>query len=135
MERTALYDLVDDAVKACESAFTHGYNMGGNLIIPSAINSITTTSANEIIILDLLNNAFRDVFKAVLSNKYTSIDDEAINSMIERSIAEGATYNLITNQYDKNVINSCLTDIEILKATTSIVSLIVTSNQYLTIKM
>lgn len=135
MERTALYDLVDDAVKACESAFTHGYNMGGNLIIPSAINSITTTSANEIIILDLLNNAFRDVFKAVLSNKYTSMDDETINSMIERSIAEGATYNLITNQYDKNVINSCLTDIEILKATTSIVSLIVTSNQYLTIKM
>ena len=59
----------------------------------------------------------------------------SINSMIERSIAEGATYNLITNQYDKNVINSCLTDIEILKATTSIVSLIVTSNQYLTIKM
>ncbi len=135
LERTALYDLVDDAVKACESAFTHGYNMGGTLIIPSAIKAITPQNNNEKIILDLLESAFKNVYKAVLSNKYVQGDEALLETLTAESIKNGATFNLITNQYDKNVINSCLTDIEILKATTSIISLIVTSNQYLTIQI
>lgn len=131
LEKTALFDLVDDAVKACESAYNYGYNMGGNLIIPTAIATLDVESEAEEKILRLLDSAFRNVFKYVLGNKYD--DADKIESIVNESIIRGCTYNLITGEYDSNVINSCLTDIEILKATTSIVALLVSSNQYLSI--
>lgn len=134
MEKAALYDLVEDAVKACESAYNYGYNMGGNLIIPSTIRQLTPENDTERTVFELLENAFRNVFKYVMANKYPNHDD-LINETIEKSIECGRTYNLITGEYDANVINSCLTDIEILKATTSIISLLVSSNQFLSIKI
>lgn len=134
LEKTALYDLVDDAVKACESAYNYGYNMGGNLIIPTVISKLEKDSETEKAICDLLSDAFRNVFKYVLRNKYDN-DENLIELIVNSSIENGKTYNLITNNYDSNVINSCLTDIEILKATTSIVALLVSSNQYLSIRI
>lgn len=134
LEKTALYDLVDDAVKACESAYNYGYNMGGNLIIPTVISKLEKESETEKAICDLLSDAFRNVFKYVLRNKYEN-DENLIELIVNSSIENGKTYNLITDKYDSNVINSCLTDIEILKATTSIVALLVSSNQYLSIRI
>lgn len=133
MEKTALFDLVEDAVKACESAYNYGYNMGGNLIIPKVIGELEAADEIDQKIYELLDEAFCNVFKYVLRNKFT--DEDEIEHLVTKSIKDGKTYNLITDKFDENVINSCLTDIEILKATTSIISLLVSSNQYLSIRI
>lgn len=145
LEKTANFDLVEDAVKACESAYNYGYNIGGNLIIPITIKSILNDptilfNEEQKIIMNLLSDAFKEIFKIVLSNKYikiagsdiSSYKDE-INNIVEESISRKQCYNLMNSEYNDYVINSCYTDIEILKAASSIVSLLISSNQYISI--
>jgi len=140
LEKVSNYDLVEDAVKACESAYNYGYNIGGNLILPIAIRHIKENtenlSDNTKLILDLLNDAFRDVFVKVLGNKFTEERDtgsDKLYDIVDKCVDSWKCYDLITDEYSDNVINSCFTDIEILKAATSIVSLLISSNQYVSI--
>jgi chaperonin GroEL len=175
LEKTSNYDLVDDAVKACESAFNYGYNIGGNLIIPIAIDNLASKISNsdhEKLIYDLLSEAFKEVFYKVIENKYnativegteeiasypklslkdriinfifrnTIMEDEdyiyendEINDIVDSCINDETCYDLINDEFTDKIINSCQTDIEILKAATSIVSLLISSNQYITIKV
>lgn len=137
LEKKANYDLVEDAIKACESAYKHGYNVGGNLIIPYTIDKLlpTITDENERTIYKMMYDAFINVYKTVLKNKYIS-DEYDYNGVINRCLFAGDNincYDLITETYSDSIINSCITDIEILKATVSIVSLLTSSNQYISI--
>ena len=50
------------------------------------------------------------------------------------SIKLGKCYNLITDKFDDDVINPCYTDIEILRASASIIGLLINSNQYISIQ-
>lgn len=138
LEKKANYDLVEDAIKACESAYKHGYNVGGSLIIPYTIGNILSevTDENERIIYKMMYNAFINVYKTVLRNKYATNDfdyESIINRCLFNELDELKCYNLITEEYSGDIINSCITDIEILKATVSIVSLLTSSNQYISI--
>lgn len=144
LEKTSNIDLVEDAVKACESAYNYGYNIGGNLIIPIVINRILTAYKQreergeelshdellDITVMKILDYAFKNVFGKVLENRYGSEDRQFIKDIVQQSITKEQCYNLITEEYSNDVINPCFTDIEILKAATSIVSLLLTSNQY-----
>jgi len=141
MEKSANYDLVEDAVKACESAYSYGYNVGGSLIIPLSIGKIlqkpdfkeTFDKADELI-FKLIHDAFILTFKAVLTNKYTKESDATkVGVIVQGCLANHTCYDLNTDQYSNDVINPCFTDIEILKAAISIIGLVVTSNQYITI--
>jgi len=139
LEKTANYDLVEDAVKACESAYTHGYNIGGSLTIPYIINVLRKKEGdidpNTDEMFSIIYRAFINVFKTILKNKYPDGDDTFFNDIITRCIEsdEPICYDLITDSYSKDIINSCETDIEILKATASIISLLTSSNQYISI--
>ena len=139
LEKTSNMDLVEDAIKACESAFNYGYNIGGNLIIPIAIRKIiqeklVDESYNDILLI--LEKAFRNVFTKVLENKYGSeYDKEQLNEIIDSAIEKKLCFDLISEQYSEDVINPCFTDIEILKAATSIVALLLSSNQYVSINV
>jgi len=139
LEKGANFDLVEDAVRACESAFNYGYNIGGNLIIPIIIKDLikeTMEVEYEETIYTLFSKAFRSVFSIVLKNGFegTSLSDEEIMQIVDKCVEDQKVYNLITHQYSSDVINPCFTDIEITKAATSIVALIMGSNQFLTIK-
>lgn len=146
LEQTANYDLVDDAVKACENAFNHGYNVGCSLIIPMVINELlnnpeTTFSEKEQEILHMLKTAFLEVYHKVIGNKYAqngmSSDefDAKCQEIINMSLEAGKAFDLVKNELSDDIINPSHTDIEILKAASSIASLLITSNQYLTIKL
>lgn len=157
LDKKANKDLVDDAVKACESAFNYGYNIGGNLIIPIAINAIEPATREEEIIFGLLGDAFRNVFTKVLLNKYKEVAEPAepkkkslfrrifemeeftkapvdIDEILDECIYSQRCYDLVKDEYSTDVINPSHTDIEILKAATSIVALLLSSNQYISIK-
>lgn len=135
MERDASYDLVEDAVKACESATRHGYNLGGNLIIPIAIDEIKRNdmvSKDLNTILELIRQSFKEVYFCVLENAYEGVEvDVDFNEIYTQSIAQRKCYDLVEQNYSDTVINSSEGDIEVLKAALSIVSLFLTSNQYL----
>ncbi len=135
LSRDANYDLVEDAVKACESATRHGYNLGGNLIIGIAIENIRNShvlTEQMTMLLDIIGHAFKQVYVTLLENAYegTTIEidyDEVYKTAIEKQ----SCFDLVTQEYNNNVINSSEADIEVLKASLSIVGLILTSNQYL----
>lgn len=140
LEQKAKYDLVDDAVKACESAFMYGYNIGGNLVIPKhAIDIINETvedgqSTMPVIELELyraIANAFMEVYMRVLRN--AQMEESDIERTVETCLTDGNIYDLVKEEFSNNIINPCATDVEILKATVSIVSLLVSSNQYVSL--
>lgn len=149
LEKAANVDLVDDAVKACESAYNYGYNIGGSLIIPRVITNIMQNDdlveikekfGTELtdIIFNIIKIAFINVYATVLTNKYRyddSTDLGAICEIINNTEELGYTkcYDLINDEFSDKIINSCETDIEILKASISIISLLTSSNQYISI--
>lgn len=136
LEKTANFDLVEDAVKACESAYNHGYNCGGSTIIPYIIRSMARNSNDVDIntIYDMIASAFITVYKCVLNNKYNYTNDDIVDIIVEESVTNADTcFDLVYEEYSNKIINSCETDIEILKATVSIISLLISSNQYISI--
>lgn len=138
LEKSSNYDLVEDAVKACESAYNYGYNIGGNLIIPITIGKMLQEdelTETERTILILLNDAFLNVFVKVLSNKFTDEPVDTLLAIAKSSVQEEQCFNLLTDSFSKDVINPSFTDIEILRAATSIVSLLLGSNQYISIAL
>lgn len=148
MEKTANMDIVEDAVKASESAFYYGYNPGGTLAIRLAINDIlaekrleaasvdyTERERQELEVMRLLAQAFTEVFKVVLKNRDEDISVAASSEILLGMEENRQCYDLLTSTYNPDIINPAHTDTEILKAATSIVGLILTSNQYLTIKI
>jgi hypothetical protein len=56
---------------------------------------------------------------------------EESSKIIEESIKESKCYDLNTESYSGDIINSCRTDIEVLKGAISIVGTILSANQYL----
>lgn len=132
LEKEANYDLLEDAVKACEAAFNDGVNKGGNLIIVEAVNEYIK-NADDIISAEIANTikeAFVKVYRTVFANA-DMYSDEAIDAALEEGVQGDVCYNIITNEYDGKVINPTATDVEILKGAISIVTLLITSNQYL----
>lgn len=138
LEKTANYDLVEDAVKACESAYNYGYNIGGSLIIPYIIDNDIGESFNddEYNMFNIIKNAFLNVFRTIICNKYPNENESFYDDIISECISGESLigYDLITDKYSHDIINSCETDIEILKATASIISLLTSSNQYISIE-
>lgn len=135
LEKLANYDLVEDAVKACESAYKYGINIGCNLAIPLAIDKLEFEDVVTERLYGLIRNAFVDVYRTLLKNKYSAEDDESeVEEIIQTSIDRRQCFNLVSSDYTSDkIINPCYTDIEILKATTSIIGLLMSSNQYISV--
>lgn len=143
LEKKAQLDLVEDAVRACESAYNYGYNVGGNLAIIYAITDIINDgdcTVEEVAIYNMIREAFRKVFAHVLENKFGD-DTDKISHIIDdieeqyEKTGTAAGYDLIDEVPSNEIINSCRTDIEILRAALSVIKLLVTSNQYISINV
>lgn len=148
LEQAANYDLVDDAVKACESAYMYGYNIGCSLVIPLTIKKLMREEKDpdtdnrftekEHLILKILHDAFLNVYRTIIRNKYESTTkgvEEQVEKIINMSLNYELPYNLVNNTVSEAIINPCRTDTEILKGAGSMVSLLMTSNQYIQIKL
>lgn len=136
LEMSYNIDAVDDAVKACASAIKYGYNQGCNLAIVSAIDDIFSSSEKldevDTSILKGLRSAFLNVYRTILCN---CMNDEAANDIIKSSVEEKdyTCYDLAHKAFDTEgrIINSCRTDIEILKGAIAMVGVVLTCNQYI----
>lgn len=152
MEKKVNYDAVEDVVKACESAYKYGYNIGGSLIIPICaeelrkkyVSQIPDEGRREYIqelleldIIEIIDNAFRRVFSTVLSNKdgNLTVSNENISQteIIAHCVKNKVCYDLIKEEYTEDIINPTKTDTEILRATSSIINSLMSSNQFISV--
>lgn len=156
-EKTTRKYLLEDAIYACQSSMENGYIVGGNLMLPRIISRekeeitkilLDKFNLKEVFIKDFLNSiyiSFLHSYETVLTNYsddifevYNSDNGEmSLNEIIEKCINEDIIYNLKKKMLETNeetmIINSCETDIEIIKASFSIIGLLVTSNQFISI--
>ena len=134
--------LIEDSIFACKAALQSGYVSGGNLIIPKIIHSIfseimgrsaETVGTIEAELYRIIYNSFINCYGYVLSNRF--IDKNEIQPIISKCIKQNKIYNLKTDKYENDIktdiVNSAMTEIEIMKAAFSIIGILVTSNQFI----
>lgn len=158
LAKHCLKDSVDDAVLACRSAYSNGYIRGLNLAMLNIINGllnmdIYTTKEHgdlKMDILEMIYNVFFEMSMLVLQNKYPNESEHAVydtnGNKIDLMVNSDILFYCIQNEcgYDITtdtimsdetctVINSAMTDIEILRGVVSILSMMLTSNQFLSV--
>jgi len=132
--------LLEDAVFACKSAIKNGYIMGGTLSIPILIeknkNFVTKeTTKLERDIMISIKKAFTNSYACVLDNYFMNM----IKSLhiAKDCVKKAHMYDLTKFCYfpemECSIINSVETDQEILKTAISIVGLLATSNQFVSV--
>lgn len=156
LEKETRKYLMEDAVFACQSALKHGYVSGGNLIIPRVLNRMQGTISTEMIankdlvrtieganrvqffndFHNCLMEAFTFSFLTVMANKVGDLEDSY--EFIQKMLDNDTIYNLKNDKFEDigttSIINSVKTDVEIMKATFSIIGLLVTSNQFVSVQ-
>lgn len=157
IEKKTRRDLVEDSIYSCKSAIEYGYVLGGNLIIPHILKhhhdeiKETILSNEEIFmgfderererfvgeLLVLIQKSFLVSFQRVLFNKFKDTDKAEKRALkcIEKD--DLIILNLKKNKFesinDSDVINSAKTDIEIMRSVFSIIGLLASSNQMLSL--
>lgn len=132
--------LIEDSIFACKAALNSGYVSGGNLAIPKCIKYIITNvedyktlSDLEKLMLNLLYDSFVQCYICVLKN--ANITNKKAENILNNCICNKEIYNLKTKKYENDentdIINSLMTETEILKAVISIIGILVTSNQFI----
>ena len=133
-------DALDDATRACESAYRDGYTIGGCMAILNAVREIERNMPEDTSEVDkdvyaVIRWSFVSVFDKLFANKYgeNKCDWNAITSIIDKCTEENVGYNIITEEFDyaQNVINPVDVDIETLKACMRLVLISVTSDQFI----
>lgn len=133
LDKAMNMDSLDDAISACQSAVQYGYYYGNNLVIFKAILDLKNQDALDILEGNIINTiyySFIEVILNIYTNKYP-YNRQSITEIISKALTYEQSYDLNTDSYSNNIINSIQTDIEILRGAISIVGTILSANQYI----
>lgn len=159
LEKKYMKDVVDDSVLACKSAFTYGYTRGMNMTILSELYdmkqsgySYTEPSLSFLSesVVDIFYNTYKRLSEMVMENEVPmdtvrgvknpeSYEAEKLSGydIIDRCIKYKWVYDIVSRRFytdeDPIIVNSVKSDTESIKAIISILTTIITSNQFLTI--
>lgn len=140
LSQDMLHDAVDDAVKAAASAFNNGIVLGCHVDLYNAIVDVERNmEENSIdgILIDIVAGAFVAVYRRCLANKFikgdsfegTNVEESTMSDIIFNSYSNRKVYDLTTDTFTDTIINSAETDIQILRATIDLISLLISGNQ------
>ena len=159
--KDAVDDAVLACRSAFENGYIRGLNLETISVISSLLNNATDPLIHEC--LEMFKTVFTDMAIEVMYNKYIddgvsmeefrelecwgtgNVNDPEFDGRVVETVAEdiielctrnGYEYNIVTEQFGPaghSVVNSVSTDIEIIRATTSILSLLLSSNQLISI--
>jgi len=153
-ERMTRERLFEDAILAAKSAIKHGIIPGGNIMVPKILNEkdeelvgilsekysyIPVENIGQFFMefIWIFSDAFLESYKNVLNNSY--FNEEQVEEVVGTCIKESKFYNLKLHKYENmgetEVINSVDTDIQILRSVISIIGIIATSNQMITLNL
>jgi hypothetical protein len=82
-------------------------------------------------IREALWNTFIRVILTIHKNKNPNTSPVMITDIINKCLETETCYDLTTEEYNKEVINSIKTDIEIIKGSISMVGTLMSANQYI----
>ncbi|MGL6099510.1 MAG: TCP-1/cpn60 chaperonin family protein [Fusobacteriaceae bacterium] len=82
----------------------------------------------ESLFIIAINESFRSMIKLIYRNGF---GQDLEDSIIDRGAIKCLAYNVVTGEYDSKVLNSANTEVEILSTAVSIISLLISSNQFL----
>lgn len=128
-------DAVDDATRACEVAYQDGYIVDGGIAIPIAITKLINDPDPELDkesikykFLELFREAFVQVAITLFNNRYH--DDEKSRGIVEECIKTEKCYDLIEEEYNKELITPVNVCKEVLNGCLRLVLVNATSNQF-----
>lgn len=124
-DRDSLRDLVEDSVLNCRAAARHGVGYGANFEGLRAAYKFR--EENEM--FKIICNAYLQLIGTLYS---TSMDKDKTKVKIKESLENGMPCNLRTEEFDGKVLCSITTDVVVLDAISQIITLMFTSNQFLT---
>ena len=124
-DRDSLRDLVEDSVLNCRAAARHGVGYGANFEGFRAASRFKHKGG----MYEIIYKAYNELISILYS---TSLAPEDVDSMIEKSLFVESPCNLRTGEFDGKVLCSITTDIVVLDAISQIITLMFTSNQFLT---
>lgn len=119
LSQKLLKDAVDDTVKACASAYENGVILGCNVSLLRVINevysqySLLNRKEDELstILLSILNEGFRSVYKTVIENAF----DDIMIPIDENNICD--SFMMVANKYihyesiaDKTILEQAIWD-------------------------
>jgi chaperonin GroEL len=149
-ERMTRERLIEDAIFATKSALKYGVIPGGNIMIPKILRKseikkdlvkkylyIPVDNLEQFFseFIKIVEMAFLESYANVLNNSY--FKEEEVEKVIEECITQEKFYNLKLHKYENinetEVINSVDTDIQILRSVVSIIGILATSNQFITL--
>jgi chaperonin GroEL (HSP60 family) len=130
--------LVEDSIYACKSVIQEGFTIGGNttplyatLILLSRSSAENDLSSLEVDLLMSIHSAYVSLVKA--NGKLLESSEFKCNDVINNPKDNLFIYNLVNDKVeninDTKILAPVNTDIEILKTSFSIITLLLTSNQ------
>lgn len=135
-------DALDDATKACESAYRDGVIVGGGVAALRAIMELGQEALSEkelnstrntklyVTLMNIIADSYVSVVSIMYQNKFGDRDaDIDVRETIEKAARSNVGYNLITDEFDESLITPVNGEIEILKGCMSLVSVMICSNQ------
>lgn len=127
-DRDSLRDLVEDAVKNCRSAAQHGTGFGANYEGLRASHVLLGEDPD--------NKMLKIIFDSYIETIDTLYDISGITEensyIINGSLDKGMPYDVKNKEFNDDVITSIMSDVVILEAISKIMTLMVTTNQFLT---
>lgn len=134
LEKKMNDDALDDAIHACQSTVNYGYTPGNNIAIFRAIDEVQETlSPNSPMhsVGETLYKSFENVIYRIHANKNPNIAMSEVCSIIRESVEKDMCFDLNTEMFTPDIINSARTDIEVLMSAITIIGTILSANQYL----
>ena len=126
-DRDSLRDLVEDSVLNCRNAARFGVGYGANFEAFRAANKYKNNGE----MFEILYDAYRELVKTLYATAI--VEETEIERLLNESLeVKGMPVNLMTYEFDGKVLCSITTDIVVLDAISQIVTLMFTSNQFLT---
>ena len=123
-------DAIDDATRACEVAYQDGYIVDGGIAIPCVVYKLLDETKDETTkeYLRLFLMAFVDVAAVLFNNRYHDLDKSY--SIVHNCIDENKCYNLITEEYNTDIITPVNVCKEVINGCLRLVLVNATSNQF-----
>lgn len=121
-----------DEYKSWDDAFTDVKETLTEIKLEASYNleepNVSTSEILEELCTMAINESFRSMIKLIYRNGY---GEDLKDYYINNGVMDGVAYNVVTREYDTRVLNSANTEIEIISTAVSIISLLISSNQFL----
>lgn len=137
-DRDELKDFIEDAVLNCRSAAEYGYGFGANFEGLRATYKLVEEQdvqmddekfdVARMNILCIIYNAYFNLTKELYKTRF---DEEKANELVLKSIENDCPWNIKTDSKGTYVLSSIKSDVVILDVISKIISLMITTNQFL----